>query len=67
MNKKLRKLMRRLEAAGAVVGMREDIPDEIAELFIRDIMSCPDCVAAMEATERQKGAGSGEGWHRDGH
>ena len=66
MNKKLKNLMQKLEAAGAVVGVRDDIPDEVAELFIRGIMSCPDCAAALRNVDRQKGA-AGEGWHRDGH
>jgi hypothetical protein len=67
MNKKLRKLMKRLEAAGAVVGMSDDLPDDVAEMFIRGVMECPDCVAALRASERQQGIQHQEGWRPNGH
>lgn len=51
MNRKLRKLLRRLEAAGATVGVSEDLPDDVAEVFIQGILSCPDCAAALARSE----------------
>lgn len=65
MNRKLRKLMQKLEAAGAVVGMRDDIPDDVAEMFIRGVMECPDCAAAIANVEKQQLAERGV--HRNGH
>lgn len=52
MNPKLKQLKERIERAGGRMGMRDDIPDEVAELFLREILSCPDCQAEIAAAER---------------
>jgi hypothetical protein len=51
MNRKLRKLQREIERRGGVLHVAPQLPDEIAELFLREILECPDCMA-----EARKGA-----------
>jgi len=54
MNAKLKKLKKELEAAGGMVVVADDLPDDIAELFMKEIMSCPECVAAISASKRER-------------
>jgi len=44
MSKRLRALKREIERRGGRVGMAPDLPDEVAELFLREILDCPDCL-----------------------
>lgn len=44
MSKRLRTLKREIERRGGRVGMAPDLPDEVAELFLREILDCPDCL-----------------------
>lgn len=46
MNRKIRKMMKEIERRGGVIGMRSDVPDEIAALFLQEVLDCPDCRAA---------------------
>jgi hypothetical protein len=32
----------------------EHLPDDIAELFLEEIMSCPECAAAISASKRER-------------
>jgi hypothetical protein len=52
MNAKVRKLEKQLERAGGRVVIPDDLPVEVAELFIKEIMSCPDCAAAIAAESK---------------
>ena len=45
MNRKLRRLQREIERRGGVLHVAPRLPDEIAELFLREILECPDCMA----------------------
>lgn len=45
MNKKIQRMMRDIERRGGVVRMGESLPDDIAEQFLEQILSCPDCCA----------------------
>lgn len=53
MNAKLKTLKKKLERAGGRVMIPEDLPDDVAELFAREIADCPDCAAAMAASSKQ--------------
>ena len=53
MNAKVRRLKKQLERAGGVVMLPENIPDDIAEIFVKGIMSCPDCAKAISASSKQ--------------
>ena len=43
MNEKLRQMMREIERRGGVVHVNDTLPDEVAEVFFQEILSCPDC------------------------
>ena len=45
MNKTLRRLRREIERRGGVVHLEPNLPDDLAELFLREILDCPDCMA----------------------
>ena len=44
MNKRLRKMQREIERRGGVVQLG-DLPDDVAELFLREVLNCPHCLA----------------------
>ena len=62
MNRKLRRLQREIERRGGVLHVAPQLPDEIAELFLREILECPDCMA-----EARKGGKSLEQTRGRGH
>ena len=45
MNRRLRKLRREIERRGGVVHVEPTLPDDLAELFLREILDCPECMA----------------------
>ena len=45
MNKRLRKMMREIEKRGGEIHLAPDLPVGIAELFLREVLECPDCLA----------------------
>jgi len=51
MNPKLRALRREIEGRGGVIHIDPNLPDDLAELFLREILDCPDCMA--EARRRR--------------
>ena len=51
MSKRLRALKREIERRGGRVGIAPDLPDEVAELFLREILDCPDC---LEETRKMR-------------
>ena len=53
MNAKARRLKEQLERAGGVVSLPDDAPDDVAEMFVKVIMSCPDCAKAISASSKQ--------------
>ncbi len=56
MKKQHKEIIRKLKAAGAIVGGNENLPDYIADGFIRGILECPDCRAAIEDVGRREAA-----------
>jgi len=54
MNAKLKKLMKELEDAGGVVFVADDMPDDLAEFWVKEILSCPDCAAAISASKLER-------------
>jgi hypothetical protein len=45
MNKTIRRLKKEIEQRGGLVHIDENLPDAITELFLREILTCPDCMA----------------------
>ncbi len=56
MNAKVKKLKKQLERAGGVVFVPDHLPDDVAEMFVRGIMNCPDCVRAIAESSKQSGS-----------
>jgi hypothetical protein len=55
MNKTIRRLKQEIERRGGQVHIDKNLPDNIAEQFLREILSCPDCVApAREAKQTRR-------------
>ena len=50
------KLRRQLEAAGAMVMIPDDLPEEVLRAFVEELAHCPDCAQAMaQPTDARKG------------
>ncbi len=47
MNRRLKKLVKQLELAGGTVMMPDDLPEEIADAFLEELLNCPDCARAL--------------------
>ena len=53
MNKKLQRMKQEIERRGGVLHVEPRLPDELAELFLREILDCPEC---MEEARRSRKA-----------
>ena len=43
MNEKIQRMIQEIERRGGTLFGLENMPDAVAEQFLRDILSCPDC------------------------
>ena len=43
MNDTIRRLKAEIERRGGRIYINENLPDEITEMFLREILACPDC------------------------
>lgn len=50
MNKKIEEMMREIERRGGVVGIDASLPDAVAEMFLKEILACPDCCGTQVAS-----------------
>jgi hypothetical protein len=55
MNEKVKKIKKQLERAGGAILIPDDLPDDIAEIFVKGILSCPQCAAVLSTTPRPLG------------
>jgi hypothetical protein len=60
MNKTIRRLKKEIEQRGGRVHIDDNLPDAITELFLKEILACPDCMAHSRDAERSLQP-SGEG------
>lgn len=44
-------MKREIEQRGGLIGISPDAPEEITELFLMEVLSCPECMA--EAQQHQ--------------
>ena len=44
MNERIRQLKAEIERRGGMSFISDDLPDEVAELFLQEILTCPDCM-----------------------
>lgn len=49
MNKKIARMMKEIERRGGKIGMNSALPDDVAELFLAEILDCPDCLEVAAA------------------
>lgn len=55
MGKRSRRVGRMLEEIrrrGGIAGLSDDIPDDVAEMFLREVLDCPDCRGDMTRMAR---------------
>lgn len=43
-------MMREIERRGGIVGMESNVPDDVLEQFLKEVLDCPDCRAAVDAS-----------------
>jgi hypothetical protein len=55
MNKTIKRLMAEIERRGGQIHVNENLPDEITEMFLRQILACPDC--AHEEAQQKHSSG----------
>ena len=46
MNAKIQRMMQEVERQGGKLFGVENMPDDVAEQFLREVLSCPDCCAS---------------------
>jgi hypothetical protein len=51
MNKTIRRLKQEIERRGGLIYIDESLPEKILEMFLRDVLACPDCAPAREAEQ----------------
>jgi hypothetical protein len=54
MNKTIRRLKLEIERRGGQVHLDENLPDSVAEQFLREILSCPDCIAQSRVDDGRR-------------
>jgi len=55
MNKTIKRLKAEVERRGGSIYINENLPDEIMEIFLRQILECPDC--AREKAQQKHSSG----------
>ena len=46
MNKKIQRMAEEVKRRGGMVHLGKDLPDAVAEQFLKEVLACPDCCAA---------------------
>lgn len=47
-------MKKEIERRGGIVGIAPDAPEEITELFLMEVLACPDCMREAEANRRRR-------------
>jgi hypothetical protein len=45
MNERIRKIKEAIERRGGVISISEEIPEPVLELFLTEVLNCPECMA----------------------
>jgi hypothetical protein len=53
MNDTIRRLTAEIKRRGGRIHINANLPDEITETFLREILACPDC-ASRQSTQPRK-------------
>jgi hypothetical protein len=60
MNKKIRRMMQEIKRRGGTIGMPGSLPDDVAERFLEEVLSCPDChTRSFSGDDAARDAGTG--------
>jgi hypothetical protein len=57
MNETIRRLKAEIERRGGRIHIDKNLPDEITELFLREILACPDCGSRPQHVNRRETSG----------
>ena len=57
MNDTIRRLKAEIERRRGRIHINDNLPDEIAETFLREILDCPDCAPRKVEQQRKKSSG----------
>jgi hypothetical protein len=57
MNDTIRNLKAEVERRGGRIYINENLPDEITETFLREILACPDCASRHSTQPRKQPSG----------
>jgi hypothetical protein len=48
MNERIRRMKEEIERRGGMLSLSEDLPDDVAEMFLEEVLNCPDCMAEAQ-------------------
>lgn len=54
MNDRIRQMKEEIARRGGVAFVSEELPDSVAELFLQEILACPDCMEDRPAASGGK-------------
>jgi len=54
MNDTIKRLKAEVERRGGHIYINNNLPDEITETFLREILTCPDCASRQSAKPRKQ-------------
>jgi hypothetical protein len=54
MNDTIRRLKAEIQRRGGRIHINDNLPDELTERFLREILECPDCAQQQAAQPRKK-------------
>jgi len=57
MNDTIKRLKAEVERRGGRIYINDNLPDEITETFLREILACPDCASHQSAKPRKQSPG----------
>ena len=57
MNDTIRRLKAEVERRGGRIYINDNLPDEITETFLREILACPDCAPRRAMPPRKQSSG----------
>lgn len=60
-SKKINSMIEEIRRRGGIIGLSDDTPEEIEELFLRQVLDCPECRAEAARLEKRPLAGITDG------
>jgi hypothetical protein len=57
MNDTIKRLKAEIERRGGLIHINPNLPDELTEAFLREILACPDCASRQSRQPRKQSSG----------